>query len=305
MINKSILKKALSIIEQRHKQSENFAYSNLKRAMSFDDFKQNYTKLKEIEFENAKNEVYGNNKNIDTKKLENEQEKILLTHNINPLSLIPHYTCTKCDDTGFVNGEMCICLKHEINNILSEESGFNHKLMSFDDADLKIFDNCDEMKILYNTMKKWCNEGSKYQIILLCGQTGVGKTYLMECMANELIQKENIVYFASAFNVNQNLLKYHTTFDNTKYDSLNTLLDPDYLFIDDLGTEPILKNVTIEGIYNIIADRLEHNKKTIISTNLDLENIEQRYGERIFSRLVNKRTSLCFYVENSDLRLKK
>ena len=65
MINKSILKKALSIIEQRHKQSENFAYANLKRAMSFDDFKQNYTKLKEIEFENAKNEVYGNNKNID------------------------------------------------------------------------------------------------------------------------------------------------------------------------------------------------------------------------------------------------
>ena len=39
MINKSILKKALSIIEQRHKQSENFAYANLKKAMSFEDFK--------------------------------------------------------------------------------------------------------------------------------------------------------------------------------------------------------------------------------------------------------------------------
>ena len=127
----------------------------------------------------------------------------------------------------------------------------------------------------------------------------------MECMADNLIKNENIVFWTSAFNLNQLLLKYHTTFDETKLDYISNLLDADYLFIDDLGTEPILKNVTVEGLYNIISERVENNKKTIISTNLNPDEIQQTYGERIFSRLLNKSNSLCINIENKDLRLIK
>lgn len=305
MINKSILQKALNVIKERRIDAENFAYANLQKAFLYKDYKENYTKLKEAEFENAKCEAYGEPPKFDMQKLKQNEQEILEKHNINYLSLIPHYTCTKCNDTGYKNGEMCSCLKDEINKVLFEESGFCHTLASFDSVDFSVFDSSEKMKILYGAMQKWCDDSSKYSIILLSGKTGVGKTYLTECMSNELIKNSNIVYFVSAFSVNQSLLKYHTTFDTTKAEYLSSLLEPEYLFIDDLGTEPILKNVTVEGLYNIIATRLEQNKKTIISTNLDLGEIEQRYGERIFSRLINKKTSLCFAMENSDLRLKR
>lgn len=305
MINKDILNSAQKVITSRHKSAENFAYANMQKALSMEDFRQNYTALRSAQFENAKCEVYGQPPKIDTTQLFSKQSEIMKKHNISPLSLVPHYTCTKCNDTGYVNNEMCECLKKEINRLLFEKSGFCHTLASFSSVDFSIFDNSEKMQTLYTAMQKWCKDSSRYSLILLCGQTGVGKTYLTECMANELIENNNVVYFSSAFSVNQDLLKFHTTFDTTKSEYLSNLLEPDYLFIDDLGTEPILKNVTVEGLYNIIATRLEKNKKTVISTNLDLAEIEKRYGERIFSRIVNKRTSLCFSLENSDLRLKK
>ena len=155
-------------------------------------------------------------------------------------------------------------------------------------------------------MKKWCNcPSSAYLNIVLTGKTGVGKTFLMECMANELIKNGNIVFWTSAFNLNQLLLKYHTTFDDNKTNYVSNLLEAEYLFVDDLGCEPTLKNVTVEGIYNVLAERIENNKKTIISTNLNLKEIQDKYGERIFSRLLNKSNSLCINIENKDLRLIK
>ena len=304
MINNKILKQALLVINQKHKNADNLTHSNLEYAMKNREFMQNYQKLREAEFENAKCEAYGQKAKFDTKQLLIEQEQILKTMNLKKQDLLCNYECKNCNDTGFVNNQICTCLKKEINRLLFEKSGFKRKLNSFSDCNFELFDNKQKMQTLYSTMQKWCTSDNQYKIILLSGPTGAGKTYLLECMANELINNNKIVYFSSAFNVNCNLLKFHTTFDNSKLEYLDVLLEPEYLFIDDLGTEPILKNVTVEGIYNIISDRLEHNKKTIISTNLNLGNIEDIYGERIFSRLVNKTTSLCFNVENSDIRLK-
>ena len=46
-------------------------------------------------------------------------------------------------------------------------------------------------------------------------------------------------------------------------------------------------------------------KPVIVSTNLALNEIQDRYGDRVFSRLINKSISKIFRIENSDLRLKK
>ena len=96
---------------------------------------------------------------------------------------------------------------------------------------------------------------------------------------------------------------YHTTLDLSKTDYLNSMLKSDCLLIDDLGTEPIKRNITLEYLYLILNERLNSNKKTIITTNLNLEEILSRYGERIFSRIANKKTSKCFQMQGNDLRL--
>ena len=105
--------------------------------------------------------------------------------------------------------------------------------------------------------------------------------------------------------MNNMFLKYHTSFDANKHIHISPLLDSEFLFIDDLGTEPILKNVTQNYLYLILSERERHNKPTIITTNLMPENILDRYGERIYSRIANKSSSLLVHLTGKDLRLNK
>ena len=306
MISKNVLNKALEKIKQSKKNADLIANNNLQSALNNNEFNEIYKLEKQAQIETARCEVYGLNNSFNLDKIAKQKSEVLKKLNIKEDSLSPKYSCKKCNDTGYVNGKMCSCLKNLINEELYKQSGLNHKLNCFDKNNCQIFDNDKKMQQVYQTMQKWCNSPtSNYLNIILTGKTGVGKTYLMECMADNLIKNENIVYWTSAFNLNQLLLKYHTTFDETKLDYISNILDADYLFIDDLGTEPILKNVTIEGLYNIISERVENNKKTIISTNLNPEDIQKTYGERIFSRLLNKSNSLCLNIENKDLRLIK
>ena len=141
--------------------------------------------------------------------------------------------------------------------------------------------------------------------MIISGARGVGKSFLLECMLSELIKQKKYVLYTTAFTMSQNLLKYHTTFDTSKESILSPYLECDVLIIDDLGSEPIFKNVSEEYLYLILNQRLFEQKSVIISTNLTLSEIQDRYGERILSRLVSKNVSKLFKIENSDLRLKK
>ena len=154
-------------------------------------------------------------------------------------------------------------------------------------------------------MKTWCQTPTTIKNIIISGASGVGKSFLLECMLSELIKQKKYVLYTTAFTMSQNLLKYHTTFDTSKESILSPYLECDVLIIDDLGSGPIFKNVSEEYLYLILNQRLFEQKSVIISTNLTLSEIQDRYGERILSRLVSKNVSKLFKIENSDLRLKK
>lgn len=94
-------------------------------------------------------------------------------------------------------------------------------------------------------------------------------------------------------------------FPEQKQSYFNALIDPDVLILDDLGTEPLLKNVTLEYLYIILNERSRLGRLTVITTNLNIEGILKRYKERIFSRLLNKHESLAVYIDGEDLRLNK
>jgi DNA replication protein DnaC len=126
--------------------------------------------------------------------------------------------------------------------------------------------------------------------LLLLGNTGVGKTFLANCIAKELLDRGYTVIYLTAFRLFDILEKHKFSKDeDSSYEAANQfdyILDCDLLIIDDLGTE-LNNSFTNSQLYLIINERLLRQKSTVISTNLSLPNINTTYGERIFSRIVS------------------
>lgn len=294
--------------------AEKLALENLKRANTNPVFKQLDSIERQLVLEiskcKSKTESYKNIKqNLET--VREEKLKILKNMNLSLVDLKPSYACKMCEDSGFVYGKPCTCYKRRKNNELIKAFGLSaNQDCSFDTFSTEICKNEKQAKDLEKISKilaKWAEKypnNSKNNLII-AGKTGVGKTYLSSCLANELLKKDVSVCFISAFDLNESFLKYHTSFDKTKSTWIESFIEADVLFIDDLGTEPILKNVTKNYLYLVLSERERFNRPIIITTNLMLDELNNRYDERICSRLCNKRNSNLIFIEGEDLRLIK
>ena len=291
-------------IKQRRLIAENKAEAVLEECMLDTAFKTNYQNIKNLKFDIAKLEFQKQDTTMQKQLLsilEKERKTILEKLNKTEKDFLPAYTCKKCCDTGVYKKEFCSCFKYELSREINKELGTTINPEH-------CFKNmCNENKKAFALMEEWCAKfpASKYKNLVFTGGTGVGKTFLTECIANALLDKSTPLHFSTAFNLNNQCLKYHTSFEKEKSDLLEPFIETDVLFIDDLGTEPIFKNVTIEYLYLIINERITKNLSTIITTNLTPNEIINRYGERIFSRLFNKANSLLINLSGKDMRLKK
>jgi len=224
-------------------------------------------------------------------------DEYLKKHNISSKKLNPQYQCKVCEDKGIANGKICKCLSDEINLRLSNNLSTYNKFHTFNMINSsKMNENTTR---IFKEMYNWCEDfPSNITNINFLGDVGTGKTFLLECICSYLIEKGQNVLFLTAFDFNEECRKYHTNQPNC----LDNIMSCDALIIDDLGTEPILKNVTIEYFYNVVNLRQTKSKATLISTNLDLEQILNRYGERTFSRLVNKAVAKSYLFLGKDKR---
>lgn len=294
-MRQDLIKKAENILQQRKLNAQK-AYSLLMQPVFDDvDFQILQKEKTRLTIENAKLEANG--QKIDTKKLneiENKIEKIKEKYGLKGKKI--EYGCNFCHDEGYIEGKMCKCLKSEISKILLAGSGFEN-LENFDKS-IKSSNN----EKLYSLMKEWCNKNSNKNLIYIAGPTGVGKTHLVKCMANELIENGKVIKLVTAFNMNQDFKEFKKTMNE---DLLNRYLSPEVLFVDDLGTEPKYKDVTIEYLYLVINERKMRNLATIITSNLDLADLRDRYDERISSRIMDRNTSINIYIDGNDRRLKK
>jgi len=137
--------------------------------------------------------------------------------------------------------------------------------------------------------------------LVIWGATGTGKTFAATHIKNALEQKKVWVEFTTAFNMINEFQKYVNSFgrDNER---IEDFLNCDVLIIDDLGAEPMIRNVTIEHIYNILNERLKE-RATIITTNLAPAEALKRYDQRIASRLYAKDTTTILEMTGKDKRL--
>ncbi|MBQ7689383.1 MAG: ATP-binding protein [Clostridia bacterium] len=225
------------------------------------------------------------------------------------------WTCGVCEDTGVVNGRLCDCHIDLLKKLAFEEAGRKSplKFSRFSDFDLSYYD--DAYKPEYKcsarermeTVFRFCKDyAADFDLsspnILMCGETGLGKTHLSLAIAGEVIEKGYHVLYNSAQNIFNELQKerFGKTDTNGQYEAM--VLECDLLVVDDLGVE-FSTPFTNAALYNIINTRLNTSLPTIISTNLNLKELEERYTRRVSSRLIGDYAALLFF--GSDIRQKK
>jgi len=266
----------------------------------------NIANLKQIK---AKHLAVVNNMQEDEsviKEFESAKQSLndyLKKYKINPAKLRPQYKCKDCEDKGIVNGKMCKCLSDEINKRLSEENSTYNKMHTFGMINQsKMNENSNR---IFKEMYEWCNTFPNSILnINLFGSVGTGKTFLLECITSKLRERGFNVVFITAFALNEECRKYHFS----QINNLENILNCDALIIDDLGTEPVLKNITTEYFYNIINLRQINSKATLVSSNLNPLNamyeteLIRRYTERTISRMLNKALSKSYVFNSVDKR---
>ena len=243
----------------------------------------------------------------DLSLIEKEKLAVLQKNMFNPDLLTFHYSCPTCQDTGYVDNEMCACLKRNVQRTLIKQSGINNKLnFSFADCNPNLLLQNELLNKAYKVAHIYCNNfpNNKHNNLLFFGAVGTGKTFLLECIANELTSKLNYVVFSTAYDISKTMMHAYSTSYDERTTILSPLFESDLLIIDDLGTEPLFHESVLTNFFTLINERQRNNLPYIISTNLSPEEIDSRYGNRIKSRIFNTRITLpILFKSDTDLRL--
>lgn len=226
------------------------------------------------------------------------------------------YSCPLCRDTGLHDAYICECFKELVKKLAFEELSRSSpmKLSSFSSFDVGFYpDTLDPntgvvpREHMANILQFCRLYAEKFttgsQSLLMYGKTGLGKTHLSLAIAGEAVNKGYAVIYDSTPNIMNRLEKEHFGKAASDGDTLEMLSKCDLLILDDLGAE-FQTSFTVSCLYNIVNNRLLSSLPTIISTNLDPKELEEKYTQRIASRFVGTYISLGF-CGNDVRQLKK
>ena len=267
-----------------------------------ENFAQSFTKEHVMSFEEYRRKL---------SDLRMEKEAMLKCYRIDPQMLQMQYHCPDCKDTGYIENEKCHCFKQRIIDEMYQQSNLREILNAenFSSLSYQYYDqeNMEKMQIAIETCKKFTENFDKsFENILLCGTVGIGKTFLSNCIAKEILDQGHSVLYLSAFQLFDLMAKNSFSGNAHQEDMVAKqyphIFESDLLIIDDLGTE-LANSFTMTGFFLVINERILRKKSTIISTNLSPEEILTTYTERCASRIISNYTMLK--LSGSDIRLKK
>lgn len=228
------------------------------------------------------------------------------------------YECPHCKDTGFIGNEPCSCFKQNLVNIAYKQSNLQHILAveNFSNFNIEYYskENIEGTNISpYRNMTRiyqYCvGFIEKFEFeranLLFHGQTGLGKTFLCNCIAKELLDKGYTVLYLTApqlFKLFDEARFHREDMQDNAKDILNTLTTADLLIIDDLGSESTT-SISLSEFFDVLNTRYLNQNSTIISTNLAPNDWKNYYSERIVSRIFGNYTTLKFI--GNDIRILK
>lgn len=317
--SQDVYNQATQILDRRRERA------NLEAQERFDEISEKLPELEKVQrkltqigLNISKVFLYSTNKQADMEQLMKEslalqeQKKAILTKNgYSENALDVQYTCPACSDTGFIKNRRCKCHTELLKDI---ERGNLAKIAPIEDCTFDTFDvNYYPQELMDNGIsprdkaEKIKNSCSKYAVnfntasknIMFMGGTGLGKTHLSLAIANVVINKGYSVIYGTAQNILSDLQNENFgRNDDLRYYE-RAVLGCDLLILDDLGTE-FKSAYTVACLYNIINSRISAKLPTIISTNFTLDELEDKYDQRITSRITGDYRKLI--LVGNDIR---
>ena len=214
--------------------------------------------------------------------------------------------CKECNDTGIINGKNCKCYERALTRAMLAVSGIGAlcETQTFKNCNLDLFSDTHDPKMGMSPRKNYeetveiCKDFAKNvkkrdgENLYMYGSAGLGKTYLCSAIAERVMKNGHSVLYYSAFE----LLR---AAPSEMEDLLPLLEEVDLLILDDLGTEYVTEYST-SLIFHIVNSRINNKKKTVISSNLTINDLANTYSVRIASRINGAYTLLPFF--GKDLR---
>jgi len=233
--------------------------------------------------------------------------------------LQPVYRCALCKDTGYVGEpihEQCACLKRLVMNKLYQNEGLQglerENFASFNEAVFsdEVIEGMKKSQRGYALLargrcEEFANsfEAGNGKGVLLIGASGLGKTFLLNCMAQRVLERGYSVVVISAYKLVEVMRGYQ--FDGKHAEQVDDFLKCDLLCIDDLGSEPMLNGITVSAMYHIINERRNAMKSIVISTNCSLKQMYELYTDRVAARLTDPSRMQIIPFYGADIRKRK
>ena len=254
-------------------------------------------------------------KNLD---LQAERADLLVAHGYPADALDDKPACPRCNDTGWRGAVMCDCLK---NLCAQEQIKELSKLLdlgeqSFDTFSLDVYSPSpwrgsgisprENMEMVYEICLNYAQKFGRFYFnnLFLSGAPGLGKTFLSACIARTVSENGFSVVYDTAVNIFSRFedRKFSRDAEDTREarDETRRYLSCDLLILDDLGSEMTTPFVQ-SALYTLINSRLTADRRTVISSNLSMEDVRRRYTPQIASRLEGEYRVLPFFGE--DIRL--
>ncbi|MEG0995850.1 MAG: ATP-binding protein [Clostridia bacterium] len=227
--------------------------------------------------------------------------------------LQPVYTCADCRDEGYLyapSRRMCPCMARELNQRMLAELGLTNDPQTFERFDESLFSaepstggvsQREVAKANRNVCLRYADAfpATDTRDLLLLGKSGLGKTYLLHAIAHRVVEGGVMPMYLSAYRFFEQARKAY--FDNNS-DLLAPVMNAPLLLLDDLGTEPLMQNITITQFFNLLNERQLAGRHTVISTNLTLSELRERYTERITSRFLDATSCARLSFIGTDVR---
>ena len=203
------------------------------------------------------------------------------------------FDCPLCLDTGYINGSPCSCLRQALADELYSQSHIRDILLKENFTSLTMEYYNDEERCFFqgliSELKSFVSSfDSDHRSLLFTGNTGSGKTFMSNCLSKELLDAGYSVIYFTAHQLFEYIARRTFSPDRDEEDAsdfLEDIFDCDLLVIDDLGSE--LSNAFVSSrLFLILNERHLRERSTLISTNLDLQQINDLYSERCTSRLL-------------------
>ena len=222
--------------------------------------------------------------------------------------------CDRCGGSGYVGSTMCECLRELCRQEQKKELTFlNVGRETFEQFRLDYYpDRIDpatgmNIRSVMEKNLQYCRKyaatfSEKSGNLLFSGNTGLGKTFLSACIARTVSDRGYSVVYESAGHLFSKLERAKFSGDEEAREEVKKYGNCDLLIVDDLGTE-MPGQFTTAALYSLVNDRLLEGKPTIISTNLDIDDLGRRYSPQIASRLRGSFKRIAFLGD--DIRVKK